>query len=376
MLRRKLFVLCISIVVLFSSCTQNETVEKKPVQEIIKDIPSNYNKGENDKVSVDAEVEFPDTEQYGIIAAKDWEFNKNEILEMFFPGKEYVQESQTTFITDDKEEIYFDSGTFTYKTKLSEYIFAVFSYTFRYSSPGTEEKFTKESLTGFTKEEAIATGKKAIEKLGISVAENPVAISLDAETLQKEQDLLLEDSFYQTLIENNKIEFKETWEEDDECYFLVFSPTVRNIPILPMSFNYQSKDVSISGSQIAILVSKDGIESFEIHDKIYQEVSLKEQLQELVTMEYAIQKFEKKFGALLMDRSYKVKKLQMVYVPVQENLNVPEYDLIPTWELEIEIKYTGTVMEKDEDGNLVKSTKTSYSYNIFLVNAVTGEEII
>lgn len=374
--QKRIAILFLIIVILFASCSNMTDGEgKEDIKDIVDNVPDQYQQNVSDKMDVDASVSVPQTEQFAILSATEQEFDRESVAKILFQEKEFAvtDYNEDVYKTSDGDELNFamGEGAFDYQTPFGKLALNVFDY--GSLNTGNRDAFQETDIEGFDKEVAIATAKNMITQLGITVQDAPEVIVLDAETMQQEQDALLADDYYQMLLDGGRIAFKDTWTAEDSCYYLVFSVPMRNIPVFQEYFTMQTIDDTIYGSAVHVLVSKQGVEVFAINYRLYEETAVTEEVEQLVTMEYAIQKADEKYSQLLNDSTYKITEVQLVYMPVVKRKDGSKYyAMTPTWTMVVEESMTG--LQNDENGNWVPVN--SVYRKLFLLNAVTGEEII
>lgn len=373
--QKRIAIIFFIITMLFTSCSNGADGEgKKDIQDIVDNVPEQYQQSVSDKMDVDASVSVPQTEKFAILSATEKEFDKETVANILFQEKAFAEATYNddVYETSDGDALNFGmgEGAFDYQTQFGKLALNVFDY--GDLNVGNRDAFQKTDIEGFDKDVAIATAKNMITQLGITVQDVPEVIALDAETMQQEQDALLADDYYQMLLDGGRISFKDSWTQEDACYYLVFSVPMRNIPVFQGFFTMQTIDDTIYGSTVHVLVSKQGVEVFSIH-RLYEETAVTEEVEQLVTMEYAIQKADEKYSQLLNDSTYKITDVQLVYAPVVKRKDGSKYyAMTPAWTMIIEESYSG--LQNDENGNWVPVN--SVNRKLFLVNAVTGEEII
>lgn len=373
---KKIITLLLVVILCFTSCNSDNGVKSKQnAKDVVENVPTHYQGNVSDKMDVDASVSVPQTEKFAILSANEIEFDKEEVAKILFKSKQFEKATYNDGIyeTSDGDALNFGTGKgyFKYHTQFGKMVLNVFNY--GDLKTGNKDAFPKTEIAGFSLETAIVTAKDVIEQLGISVIDEPEVFALDAETMQQEQDALLADDYYQMLLDAGKIEFKDEWSTEDACYYLVFSIPVRDIPVFQQHFTLQTVDDSIYGSAVHVLISKQGLEAFEINYRLYEEFAVTEEVAQLVTMEYAIQKANEKYSELLTDSTYKITDVKLVYVPIVRRKDGSKYyAMTPAWTMVVEESFTG--LQEDETGQWVPVD--TISRKLFLVNAVTGEEII
>ena len=372
-MQKKIIIIFLLLTLCFTSCSNSEEAGKKQdIDNITHNVPDHYQAEISDKLNVDASVSVPQAKEFSVLSVTKKCFDKEKVANILFQGKVFEQ-GELIYQTSDGDKLYISSiekGSFQYVTKFATQVFHVFDY--GDLNTGNREKFQEKELEGFSKDKAISKAEELLAKLGISSFHLSEVIALDGQTMQQEQDILLEDDYIQTLVNEGRMELKEEWGTEDACYYLVFSMHMRDIPVTQHYFTMQTIDDTLYGSSIHMLVSQNKVEGFEIHYYLYEEVGVKTEVEQLFTMEHAIEKANEKYGQLLLNDKYNITEVELAYVPLKDGKSNDMYVMTPAWTMVVEIHSKG--LSKDETGNLV--SVDSVHNKLFLVNAVTGEEII
>lgn len=373
MQKRSVFIIFLLLILCFTSCSASEEAGKKQdVEDVTHNVPDHYQEEVSDKLNVDASVSVPQAKEFSVLSVTQKCFDKEKVANVLFQGKTFEQ-GDLIYQTSDGDKLYIHSiekGAFQYVTKFATQVFNVFDY--GDLNTGNRGKFQKKELEGFSKDNAISKAEEMLAKLEISSFTLSQVIALDGQTMQQEQDILLRDDYTQILVNEGRLELKEEWGIEDSCYYLVFSINMRDIPVTQHYFTMQTIDDTLYGSSIHMLVSRNKVEGFEIHYNLYEEVSVKTEVEQLFAMEHAIEKANEKYGQLLLDARYNITEVELAYVPLKDGENSDMYVMTPAWTMVVEIHSKALV--KDETGKTV--SVGSMHNKLFLVNAVTGEEII
>lgn len=216
-----------------------------------------------------------------------------------------------------------------------------------------------------TREKAVEEARKVLMELSITPYGSPTVYALDNKTIKQEEDRLLrEDKSFKDFVDLGKIKLKHNWSSEDDSYYMVFHNSIRGIQYDPSGCAVANADTLAKGSDIRILISKNGIESFFINGKIYQEESTKGNNSPLISISQALNSLERKYSDVLLPYKIVVSNISLVYSPVLtnskgENLNA---ELVPTWLFNIN--------EKVKKGNDVRQVYTNVR-----INAMDGKEI-
>lgn len=146
--------------------------------------------------------------------------------------------------------------------------------------------------------------------------------------------------------------YKQTWTEADDSYFFSIFQTCQNLTV-----HYPYADVFTglydANAPIQVIYSAQGIQLLDV-DRIFK-FNITDQPIQLAEFEQIADAVGLKYGMLLVDTNYVVKKAQLFWRPMLIEGN--SYELLPAWEI--------TIVDKVEG-------KESQMY----VNAITAEEIL
>ncbi|MDF2504713.1 hypothetical protein [Clostridium sp.] len=147
---------------------------------------------------------------------------------------------------------------------------------------------------------------------------------------------------------------------------MIFRNDIRGIPCDSIGYTVSNGDTSAEGSDIRMIISKNGIESFFINGTVYREKSVKKSKLPLIPISQALNSLEGKYSNLLLSDKIVVSNISLVYSPVltnykKENENT---ELVPTWLFNINLK-----VDKG-NGNDAKQAYTNVR-----INALDGKEI-
>lgn len=174
--------------------------------------------------------------------------------------------------------------------------------------------------------------------------------SLDYQTLEKEESIIDMDGNQDTE------KFKDSWSEDDNCYYFCISQTIDNIPV-----TYECAGVfgeyNDANAPVQAVVSKEGIKMLTM-DKMFQ-ISETSRKVTLLGFEQIANCVKDKFADLLTNSTYQVEQAELVYMSVRQQQG--GYEMKPVWVFDIIEKAEG-----ETDGHLLH----------MIVDARTGEEIV
>ena len=149
-----------------------------------------------------------------------------------------------------------------------------------------------DSLGFASKENAVQEAAHLLEQLGIRSLSEPLIYALDAQTLQKEQDIyekkIKENEWLTDMKNTGKIKLKEEWTVAGECYDIIFNVVMNGLPVTPTGYTMQqSGGVAVDGSRVEVIVSADGISYCSVYG-LYEEVSKKTSPSPVLSLDEAL----------------------------------------------------------------------------------------
>lgn len=177
-------------------------------------------------------------------------------------------------------------------------------------------------------------------------------------------------SFEHTLLQEQEVVFdmgdqdstdpstvpKESWTEDDDCYYFEFLPMVEKCGIVPEAYVQSEKIAPVGLNEV--IYGKNGVVDFRDSGQFEVEKVL-EQEKPLLNYETALQKIKNYYENVMTDKSLTVKEIYLGYVFLFEEKEY-QYQAEPAW------------VFKTENKNI--STGYIFYENV-VIDAVTGEEI-
>ncbi|MFT8312765.1 MAG: hypothetical protein ABF633_00720 [Clostridium sp.] len=323
-----------------------------------------YKASLGNNMEVDAVVDKPNINSAAILQVEGTAFDPKKLCDIFLGSGEVKKEKlgeNTSYSIGNKILDVYTVGAFSFRTPLAGYINEIIN-----TLPnGNIDKFEVQDLSFMTREKAIEKARKVLMELNITPYGSPTVYALDNKTIKQEQERLIkEDEGFKYFLDLRKIKLKDNWSSDDDSYYMVFHNSIRGISSEPFGYAAANADTLVEGSEIKILISKNGIESFVIDGKIYQEKSVKGSNLPLISISQALNSLEKKYSDVLLSDKIVVSSISLVYSPVltnskEENRNI---ELVPTWLFNIN--------EKVKKGNDVRQAYTNVR-----INALDGKEI-
>ncbi|MBW9158704.1 hypothetical protein [Clostridium tagluense] len=368
----------LSVVFICSGCT-SEKMTSKDTNKVSTSVPSvtpaingkNYKATLATNLKVDATVEASDIKDIPTLQITGKVFDKNKLLNAFLGSKgikEKKQDGQSSFTVNNKNlTIPEEPGSFNFITPLGDYVKSIVN-------EGAEvNKFKLKELEFMTKSKATKQVTDMLKTLDITPNMKPKIYALDYNTLKKEQDMLMKDKDYKYFVDLGKTKIKDKWTKDDECYYMLFRIDMNGIPCYDSHYTMQSLDSMVSGSEARVIISKNGIESFDINGLIYNQKNSKINTSHLISMQQAVESLKKKYSNVILKDEMLVTGISIIYLPVitsrgtTSNAGVTlnkQIEMVPCWYFNINLKYSNSEGIVDTMPIEVR------------INANTGKEIL
>lgn len=225
---------------------------------------------------------------------------------------------------------------------LSDFYNNIF-YAFHLSSKDSEynaNKYSKDTDFEFmSRNEALDIVIEKLEKCGVTIGDYEAKFyCLDYETLKKEEHVIDENG------NAPKNEWKDSWTEDDNCYYITIRQKINDIPEYHLHYGLY-KNYEDYCSPIQAIVSKegiryldvDGVMQFENTENLVKILSPNQILDKVIENKYYEDKWEK--------QEYTLTKMNLCYFSNTAYNKILE--TIPVYQLYIEEKYwNGTQWDK------------------------------
>lgn len=214
---------------------------------------------------------------------------------------------------------------------------------------GNKYSFNKD-FPFISREDAFKKIQSTLNSLGFNIDENNyIVYSLDYETLKKEEYCIGMDG------NEDKSQYKESWTENDNCYYFMIRPTFKNIPEV-YKYAFENR-ISIQNhtSPIQVVYTRDGIQYLSI-DSILS-INSDEKKVNLVSFD-KIAETVAKHKDMLGNTSYKVTNATLAYL-IDTTTASEKYPVNLVWILNIK--------------DLNPPVPTSADMEV-IVDAVTGKE--
>lgn len=330
---------------------------------------STYKKTLTNHLKVDAIVEVPKVKDIPTLEVTENGFDENNLINIFLGTKDVKKQKssgETNYTSNNKTlKIINETGCFSLNTPFGDYAKSIVN------TPNEVNNFKMDELNFMTKLKAIEEVKIIFNKLNITPHISPKIYSLDYNTLQKEQDNLMKNKDFKWFVDSGKIKLKDKWTKDDECYYIIFKINIHDIPCDPIGYTIKSSEIVIPGSEVRAIVSKNGIESFEIIGSIYNEKSAKKSTSPIINIDQAVDALKEKFSKIILTSEVKVTDISIVYVPIIVNCKTDpktgsllnkQLEMVPAWHFNLE-------------ENFSKNGKNETISFVVRINAITGKEI-
>ncbi|CAH1215437.1 hypothetical protein PAECIP111893_03969 [Paenibacillus plantiphilus] len=375
------FIVIVVLVVLCSACSTTEEIKPIP-QETENNLGENpptsttesktYTETLTTNLKVDAVLDIPDEKNIPLLEVNDHVFDENKLAAVLLESKGAVKkenESEVVFTyKDNKLRISKESSSFNFVTTMGDHASTLINN----MSDKMDASFKLEELDSIKKSKAVEQVAAVFGQLELTPHLPSKVYALDHHTLQQEQDLLMQDENFKFYVDLGKTKVRETWNKDDESYYMIFSIDMHGLPIASTGYTLRSSEVEVPSSEVRVVFSKRGIESFEIVGSIYAEQGSKVAPSSLISMEQALDSLKEKYDAIILKDELTVTRISIVYVPVFISSNVDsktgvlfdkKMEMVPAWYFNIDRKYS-------------KGDHINTEPVVVRINAITGEEIL
>lgn len=369
-------IIVMPFILLFTACSTTEKmVNDQSTSTASKPLTSSqgltdsgfYQANLSENLKVDAVVDTPEADSFSSFSVEEKQFDVTKVVHIFFNNEQVTSEQgdgQSRYTSGEAILDISNAGFFRFNTKLGQYINTVLI------NSSDKNEFTDQELSDFPQEKAMEQATAMMKELGITPCFPPQIYSLDANSLQNTQNQLFQDEDFMYYVDIGKIKAKDSWTKEDESYYMVFDVECNGLPISSESYSFKNSEVGVEGSRATILVSRSGIQSFEVDGVLYQELE-KKQSEPIISVEKALEALKQKYEKIILNDELTVKHISLVYTPVitggspdkqTGEIIDKKMDLIPAWEFTIDKKY-------------IKDKKEFADTFIVQINAATGEEI-
>lgn len=322
-----------------------------------------YRKEIASNVTVEANVTIPEMKETPVLKASKKKFNPLEVKEIMMKNTEAnkVEEiieifgekiPSTKFQSNANEVLSVQDGFIDY----SQYG----NYTLSIMRVIDPEVWKKEELDFMSKDSAIQTAINICNQLEIDIDKNSIdTIAIDYETLSNEYNKIVESGGLKEAFLDKEIS------KESEAYVIELSSVLKEIPIYSQNITLQSSDKIISGTSIVFIINKEGVAQFNVYGLVYSLEEIKEDNPELIDIDTAIETVGSIYTNMITEDIITIIDISLKYIPIQDNKNTSEYELVPSWCFEVEV-----------NGFDKKINEEYKSINYININAKTGEEII
>ena len=346
----------------------------------------NYVKQEADNIKIDASVSAPEMTEIPVLLAGPLIVDKKTAESLFFQSEKVskrtdannvfvLEGSSGSFLNIIESNNIMGNGFLGYGTSFATYVNGVFSWQKNVIVNNTNEFSTDTDLAFASQKSAIAKVEETLHQLGVQNLGAVTVYSLDNKTLKSEEEKIKTNPDLSDEIASGRISFKDSWSEEDDCYFMFFGCQLQGIPVTTDDVYFSKDDESLSGNLITAIYSQRGVEYLQFMN-LYQEKSTEEMAQ-IITLDAAVAALADKLESIITTNSYEVSEIRLVYVPTLTGQSNKEFRMIPAWCFTTN-EYGNIDEDKsaEADMNTQDNTKELLTtYNI-LISAVDGKEII
>lgn len=337
------------------------------------DFPAQITDDSVDKLNIDAKVLLPenfDTNQKISAATAEYkEWDKDSIVEGISNGRQILdedtvensEEENPTFVYtfQDDSVLSLTNGNVSYYTQ--EEVKSQYSYYFddfeNYIDANTlNETFGNKDIEGIQKGDALKSADNILELLGVK--DNFAEPSIYSMDVQLMKNLQKEDGTTDKY--GNKV---QTWEEEQEAYFIIYPVLYENIPSTGM--NAIGENEFISSPKAYFVYGRNGLITWFVsgitelkengnETAIYSPTEVTDNLKEF-------------FQSIIMDTSVDISLLKLTYIIRNDMDDVNKLTVEPVW-----LIYGS--YDEEPSGELEKSALKEEEY-ISVISAVTGKTV-
>lgn len=390
--RKNFITLLLCFVLGLSSCTSDKTSLSETRNASAAASPAatgsngNYVKQEADNIKIDASVSAPEMTEIPVLLAGPLIVDKKTAESLFFQSEKVskrtdannvfvLEGSSGSFLNIVESNNIMGNGFLGYGTSFSTYVNGVFSWQKNVTVNNTNEFSTDTDLAFASRKSAIAKVEETLHQLGVQNLGAVTVYSLDNKTLKSEEEKIKTNPDYSDEIASGRMSFKDSWSEEDDCYFMFIGCQLQGIPVTTDDVYFSKDDESLSGNLITAIYSQRGVEYLQFMN-LYQEKSTEEMAQ-VITLDAAVTALADKLESIITTNSYEVSEIRLVYVPTLTGQSNKEFRMIPAWCFTTnEYGSIGEDKSAEAQMNTQDNTKELLTtYNI-LISAVDGKEII
>lgn len=391
--KRNIFIILLVCFVLgLSSCTSDKTSLSETrnasaaASPVVIGSNGNYVKQEADNIKIDASVSAPEITEIPVLLAGPLIVDKKTAESLFFQSEKVskrtdannifvLEGSSGSFLNIVESNYIMGNGLLSYGTSFSTYVNGVFSWQKNVIVNNTNEFSMDTDLAFASRKSAIAKVEETLHQLGVQNLGAVTVYSLDNKTLKSEEEKIKTNPDLSDEIASGRMSFKDSWSEEDDCYFMFIECQLQRIPVTTDEVYFSKDDESLSGNLITAIYSQRGVEFLQFMN-LYQEKSTEEMAQ-IITLDTAVTALADKLESIITTNSYEVSEIRLVYVPTLTGKSNKEFRMIPAWCFTTN-EYGSIDKDKstEADMNTQDNTKELLTtYNI-LISAVDGKEII
>lgn len=359
------FILAMSVF-LFAGCQKKEEVSREGYTWEDTEIPQTVKEKIKENIAIDAKVRvLPGFEdgKADVLNIVNCVMDKENIFAVLSQGRkefeewaeEYETETVYHYDFSDNSKLAIGKHWMNYWSELSEHLDKCIRLGKNQMDNNTAVfQSASKDLPFMTREEAQKNCYQILSELKREVYAEPFRSFSLEHTLLQEQEIVF-DMGDQDSTEPSVVP-KESWTEEDDCYYFEFLPMVEKCGIVP--------DVYVQSEKIypmlpyEVIYGKNGVVKFRESGQFEVEKVL-EQEKPLLNYETALQKIKNYYENVMTDKSLTVKEIYLGYVFLFEDKEY-RYQAEPVW------------VFKTENKNI--STGYIFYENV-VIDAVTGEEI-
>lgn len=282
--------------------------------------------------------------------------NQNNIVDVFMMERNVkekldIQENAVYVVFEDGATLYASKEFLNYSTQIFQKIHSAFRI--EKTSLYNADVYSKDEEFDFMcPEDAFENVLENIKKAGYCVEETDYNYyALNSNIMKQEEREFDKEGEEITSNENN-------WSDSDNSYYFFARQIFQGLPVYYGTQNFPQD--TEENRPIQALVSERGLERLDVFN-LYTFCELDEKVK-MIDFQNVVEKVAYKYGDILTDSQYEVKRATLYQVPVKKVSG--DYDVKIAWLFEV------------YEGDIDKETGESVEYILYsIIDAETGEEI-
>jgi hypothetical protein len=231
------------------------------------------------------------------------------------------------------------------------------------------ELSSDEALAFCSADEAVADVKGILASFGFSDFGETEVFALRHTLLADAEDQIRQNPDYQGEIAQGLIEFKDSWDTADDCYYLAIETEVDGIAFVSDSLADDKTMTFSQGGRIEVIYSSAGVQQLYA-PALYRHDPATGTEVSLLGRDEVVEALKENLEYLIMDNSYEIVDASLRYFARYRDETRSTMQIIPVWEVMVNETPVDTT---DERGTTSAVTSEGYAYYL---DATTGQEIL